>query len=265
MYLPEQYTISEAKESDKITTLRRHFSLYYQIGVDAKCVPSSSFLEYRGVKRYYTGLNSPFCNVVIGLPRANWDEEIEKQKAFFAEHNSSFVWYIDEKANPHFKEKLKEKGFTFAGLFQGVIGDLAARYETPQIDGIELGLIQDEETLDSAIALISKTFHVSTLYKKAMIGRDNLFHFAAKKDGKVISTLTTLIDEQVVSFWNGATEEPFRRQGISTALRKLALNHAISKGCHTGTSYLMAEALALGICKGLGYQPKWRFEVYLKE
>ena len=31
------------------------------------------------------------------------------------------------------------------------------------------------------------------------------------------------------------------------------------------SSYLMAEAMALGICKSLGYQSKWQFEVYLRE
>ncbi len=265
MYLPEQYTVSEVQEMDKITTLRRHFALYYQIAVDAKCSSDSSALDSKGVKRYYTGLANPFCNVVIGLPKSPWDEEISHHAAFFAEKKQSFVWYIDEKANQHFKERLKGMGFTYAGLFQGVIGTLTATYNVPQIDGIQLELVQDECTLDACIELISRTFHVPDTYKKAMSGRGDLFHWAAKKDGKVIATLTTLIDGQVVSFWNGATEEQYRRRGISTALRKLALNHAIAKGCRTGTSYLMAEALALGICKGLGYEPKWRFEVYLKE
>ena len=94
---------------------------------------------------------------------------------------------------------------------------------------------------------------------------DKLFTWAAKKDGKVVSCLTTLIDGGLVSFWNGATQEQYRRQGLSTNLRKTALNHAVTKGCHTGSSYLMAEAMALGICKSLGYQSKWQFEVYLQE
>jgi len=167
--------------------------------------------------------------------------------------------YIDEKANSHFKEQLKKDGFSYVGVFQGVIGQLKASYVVPTLD---IALVEDEATLDSCIELISETFKVPKSYKSAMKASNKLFHWAAKKDGKVVSCLTTLIDGGVVSFWNGATLPEYRRQGLSTALRKLALNHAITKGCHTGASFLMAEALALGICKNLGFQTKWRFEVY---
>ena len=113
--------------------------------------------------------------------------------------------------------------------------------------------------------LICQCFHIEgasqEYYKKAMWGKKELFHWAAKVDGKVVSCVTTLIDGSAASFWNGATCESFRHQGLSTALRKMALNHAISKGCHTGISYLMAEGLALGICNKLGFQTKWRFRV----
>lgn len=271
MYLPGQHTAAEVAQTEELNMgqihiLRRHFNLYYKMAAEAKCLPEAGWQVMGGTTRYYTGINNLFCNVVIGLPKGSWDEVIEQEIAFFTKHKQSFVWYLDEKANTHFKEKLKENGFRYVGLFQGVIGSLDASYVLPKLeDGVTIEQVQDEVTIDACVELLCHTFHVPKEYKKAMCGLPGLFHWAAKKEGRVISCLSTLVDGGVVSFWNGATYEQYRRRGLSTALRKLALNHAISNGCHTGASYLMAEALALGICKGLGYQPKWRFEVYKLE
>lgn len=264
MLLPPSDTVIEAVKPDQMSILRRHFTLYYKLLTEAKCIPEATWTPFLGTSRYLSGMNNPHTNMVIGLPKANWDTEIQKHKAFFKQHSVPFVWYIDEKANDLFKDKLIEYGFTAEGVFQGVIGPLDKPYEVPTLaPNCTLELVQDETTLNECIQLISQVFQIDPAqYKKAMQRPNMLFHWAAKADGKVVSCLTTLLDGGVVSFWNGATEPEHRRQGLSTALRMLALNHAIARGCHTGTSYLMAEGLALGICNKLGYKTKWRFQTF---
>ena len=90
-----------------------------------------------------------------------------------------------------------------------------------------------------------------------------MYHWVARKNGQMVSAVSTLIEGDTASFWNGASLPTVRKQGLSTALRQLALQHAVSKGCRMGTSYLMAEGLALGICTKLGYETKWRFNAFL--
>lgn len=264
MLLPPSHTVAEAKAHDQMSILRRHFTLYYKLLTEAKCIPESGWEPFLGTSRYLSGMNNPHTNMVMGLPKADWGTEIQKHQAFFKQHNVPFVWYIDEKASDLFKEKLIEHGFTLEGVFQGVIGPLDKHYEVPTLaPNCSLELVQDEASLSECIQLISEVFQIDAAqYKKAMLRPNTLFHWVAKVDGKVVSCVTTLLDGGVVSFWNGATAAQCRRQGLSTALRKLALNHAIAHGCHTGTSYLMAEGLALGICNKLGYKTKWRFQTF---
>lgn len=239
----------------QISVLSAHFNLYYDI------IAHSSD-AFPGILRTCSGMANPHTNMVIGLPRGDWDEEITRQIDYFTTQKVPFVWYIDEKANEFFNERLKAYGFTEAGTFQGVIGSLDKEFIPSAIHVEE---VKDGADLEACMALIATTFGVDQeQYTKAMTSDKRLYHWAAKVDGKIVSCLTTLIHDGTVSFWNGATVTDMRRQGFSTALRIHALNHAKTLGCHVGTSYLMGDALALGICKKLGYETKWRFQVFKK-
>jgi ribosomal protein S18 acetylase RimI-like enzyme len=100
-------------------------------------------------------------------------------------------------------------------------------------------------------------------YEQALWKESKVYNWVLKKDGKVISALSTFVDGSVVSVWNVATDPAFRRQGYSNELWKEALNRAILKGCRTSMTYLTSEGMAFGICKGLGYETKWQFHAYL--
>ena|SRR3990167_2648965 len=107
---------------------------------------------------------------------------------------------------------------------------------------------------------------IKSEYEKVMWDaalQSKMFHWVVRKEGKVVSAVSTLIEGDAVSFWNGASLPEIRRQGLSTALRRFALQHAVARGCRVGTSYLMSEGLAYGICRQLGYETKWRFNVFL--
>ena len=177
-----------------------------------------------------------------------------------------FVWYIDE-IDREFKNKLIRQGFKDGGIFQGVIGLLNKAFSVELPKDCLFEMVSNEQAMDEFNELLSSTFDMKgaskEFYKKVMwkaTQSNQMYHWLARKEDKVISVMSTLIDGSCVSFWNAATKLEFRRQGINTALIRLALNDAISKGCVTGISYLMSEGLASGICKKLGYQTKWRFQ-----
>lgn len=221
---------------------------------------------YEHFNLYYKILSQ---NAVIGCPEKNWDEGISSalEKA-----SRPFVWYVDENANPEFKEKLKARGFRDSGLFQGVMGSLSDQIAIPQAPlGCQMELVTDEKTMEAFNELVCSTIGVTgdgkAAYKKALWDSAHgphplLFHWVARKDGKVVSALTTLVDGDAVSFWNGATDPDYRCHGINTALRCLAIKDAVSKGCHIGISYLMGDGMAFGICKKLGFETKWRFHAF---
>ncbi|MBA2727728.1 MAG: GNAT family N-acetyltransferase, partial [Parachlamydiaceae bacterium] len=252
-------------------TLKKHFLLFFELISEYKLVPNAHFEKINTVYRSLTGIPFPYNNAIIGVPDTedNWDQFISQQLDYFNALKIPFVWYIDEASNLEFKEMLKSYNFKDIGIFQGVIGSLNHSILGPEISNdSKLERVKNEKTLEEFNDLVCATFEINgvskAMYKKvlwkAMLGNKPMMsHWIARKEGKAVSAVSTLIKDEIVSFWNGATIPEFRRQGYSTALRHLALKDALAKGCHTGISYLMAEGLALGICKKLGYKTNWRF------
>jgi GNAT superfamily N-acetyltransferase len=133
-------------------------------------------------------------------------------------------------------------------------------------------LVQDEETMAEFNELLCLTFrvaeqdkstHQSFLWRVTQTTPPLMHHWIVRKETQVVSTLTTLIEGDLVSFWNGATLPEERKKGLSTVLRHFALKNARAHGCTLSASYLMSGGMALGICTKLGFQSKWRFQAFL--
>jgi Acetyltransferase (GNAT) domain len=255
---------------DDQQALKDHFHLFYRLQIHSKLIANASYENIGGIRRFLTGMPHCYNNALFGVPpKEAWDRSIEEQLRFF--EKIPFVWYLNENENPEFKQKLLERGFTDGGIFQGVIGDLDPALTMPQVpDGYTLELIEDQRDIEEMNDLICAVFHMEgrskESYQKILLDASKnqaMYHWIARKDGKAVSVLSTIIDGNIVSFWNGASLPEVRRQGVSTALRHLALMHGMSKGCRFGASYLMSDAMALGICTKLGFQPKWRFHVLI--
>jgi hypothetical protein len=267
--------VCEIPNSEQREILQQHFNLWYRMLAENKLIHNASFEKTKGVYRCLSGILMPFNNAVIGSisPEYNWDEAITEQLEYFGNARMPFVWYVDETEPQEFKDKLTERGFKDVGIFQGVMGRLNAPLpisEAPKDCVLEL--VRDEQGMDEFNELVcatfamtgeAKEFYKKVLWNAAQGDEPIMFHWMAKKEGKVVAAVSTLIEGDLVSFWNGATLSEFRRHGFSTALRHLALNDAISRGCCIGSSYLMADGLAFGICKKLGYQTKWRFSAFV--
>ena len=253
--------------SDEENRLKKHFNLYYAILAEA-----SGEVEHRGgVSRYFSGSPASFQNAMIGCPEeAHWDRCITEQLHYFNEAHIPFVWYLDEQSNPGFKKELLKRGFRDGGVFRGVTGTLDKPIPSPEVPvGCVLELVKDESSMNAFNDLVCATFDIQgaakKMYRQTMwdAAQQTMCHWVVKKEGKVVSALSTLIEGDMVSFWNGATLPEMRHQGLSSALRRFALRDAVSRGCRRGASYLMSEGLAFGICSKLGYQTKWRLNVFL--
>lgn len=243
------YQISD-EEQRKV--LKDHFNFLFIILSENQLVPHAVFEEKDGIQRCLSGIPVPFHNAVIGCPEnGNWDETISEQIRFFNEAKMPFVWYLDEESNSEFKKKLLDYGFLDGGIFKGVIGNLDKPIPNPEVPSdCVLELVENESAMDEFNNLVCAVFGIQgvskDMYKKIMWEATKnkhhpMFHWLARKEGKAVSALSTLIEGNVVSFWNGASLPEIRRQGLSTALRRLALQDAVSKGCQIGTSYLMSE------------------------
>jgi hypothetical protein len=265
------YNISE--EFEQIETLKNQFSHLYEIIADYKYIAEARYEKEGELTRYLSGLPSVNFNAVMGWVQdfKDYDQRIVEQLQFFGK--TPFFWYVDEKANPAFKEALKKHGFVDEGIFRGVVGSLETPITLTAVpEGCVLEMVQDEKTIEEFNDLVCRVFAIEeptkTAYKEILWNltqekNRQWYHWVARQDGKVVSAVSTMIQDGIVSFWNGASTPELRKQGLSTALRRYSLQHAILNGAKWGSSYLMSEGLALGICTKLGYKTKWRFHAFV--
>lgn len=259
-------------ENDDQTLLKTNFSLFYRTLIEGKLTPDAKLDTIYGIHRALSGLANPYYNALFGVPEAkDWDKCIEEQLKYFKAKNLPFVWYVDEEANAEFKEKLIRHGFNSAGIFRGVMGELNKPIPFSQLpEGYSLERVVDETTLKEQAELVCQIFSIPNadayfrVMKKTLTANPiRMYHWVAKKRGKVVSTLSTIIDGDLVSFKNGATLPEERCHGLSSALRQMALRDAISRGCKYGASYLMEEGMAFGICAKLGFETRWCFNAFI--
>jgi predicted GNAT family acetyltransferase len=249
--------------------LQDHFASFYRILAENKSVPDAIFEESYGTFRCLSGLTERFYNAVIGAPKNSPKACIQEQKKFFQEKNFPFVWFLTTSIYPSFEKALMEEGFQNIGTFKGVIGSLPKLQEPIVPIGYTLERIEDEAALTEFNDLLCGEFDLQETtkgpLKKALLDFSGkyMYHYGVRKEGKLVSILSTFIEGNLVSFWNTTTLSEERKKGLSTALLTLALKDATQKGCTTGASYLMTDGMALGICEKLGYETQWEFHLFL--
>lgn len=273
--LPPIEIVSEISDEQQNQILKDHFYIAYRMFAGNQFIPDAAFENIDGMVRCLSGIPFPFMNVVFGYSneKENWDESIDEQMNYFKAAKMPFAWYVDEEGDQEFQNKLKNRGFQHIGFFRGVIGFLDQPIPLPVIpEGYTIEAVETEAAMNDYQDLVAATFGCNDQTKELMkiacwnatkTTDPTMYHWVIRNEGKVVSALSTLISGECVSFWNGASVPELRKQGLSTALRRHALRHAISKGCKMGMSFLMSEGLAYGICSKLGYKTKWRFNVFL--
>jgi hypothetical protein len=255
--------------------LEDHFHLGMKYFTDIKLIPEAKKEKLQHLDRFISGIPFFGLNGVMGSKdiKDNHDKQVKDQINFFKKYSLPFCWYLDENSNPKLEKTLTENGFTNIGIFRGVIGQLDKNLLTaPEVKGYTFELVTTQQGLKEFNDVVCDVFHLQDTARKmygeviaiSLKNKDPLLlNWVARYNGKVVSTLSTLIKDGTMSFWNGATLEEHRRKGLSGYLRRLSVEDALKRGCTHGTSYLMSEGKAFGVCSKLGFTTKWRFNAYI--
>lgn len=271
--MPQTECVYQVSDEQQLQLLKNQFTYTYHLLVDHQYVSHACHEKDGALERYFSGLPMVNFNAVMGWLKEpkEYDTRIEKELKFFG--TTPFFWYVEEDANQEFKEALKKHGFVDVGIFRGVMGPIDKPIGATSIpDDCVLEMVRDEEALGEFSDLVCRVFGIQSptkeAYRKMLLNlmqkeeERQWYHWVVRKQGEVVSAVSTMIQNGVVSFWNGASSPELRKQGLSTALRRFSLQHAKIKGAVYGSSYPMSEGLAFGICSKLGYQTKWRFHAF---
>ncbi len=269
---PSQHSYVLSAEEQQLQVLKDQFYSLYDVVVNYKFIPEARSEKTSELTRYLSGIPTINFNAVTGWVqnKQDYDSRITQQLEFFGK--MPFFWYVDENADPAFQEALKMHGFVDAGIFRGVIGPLDSPIALSVPEGCVLEMVEDQAAMEEFNDLVCQVFGINepskNAYKEIMWNlcqekERKWYHWVARKEGKVVSAVSTMIENGIVSFWNGASLSELRKLGLSTALRRFSLQHAQKNGARFGSSYLMSEGMAFGICSKLGYTTKWRFHAFV--
>ena len=246
--------------------LKKQFTSFFKGVADCKMSPDAGHYQVDGINRIVTGIPYPFFNSVMGVT-----DKVQDQLDYFDSIKMPFMWGLDYETNPKLFQELVNKGFTHCGVMQGVMGNLDKPFPVPSLPKeFSIVKVKSEKDLTDFSNLVGEIFVLSgyslECFQKAVKhfgDSGKMIHFLIRNEDKPVAAVSIYIEGDLATFWNGATLPEYRRQGLSTAIRTIALNEAISRGCKKGGSYLMAGGMALGICKKFGYDTKWRFDYFV--
>ncbi|MBS0619961.1 MAG: GNAT family N-acetyltransferase [Verrucomicrobia bacterium] len=221
--------------------------------------------------RAYSGYPYAFHNVVMGDPED--DALVEQQISYFNQAQVPFVWYLDAPADEKSRKRLLDHGLNPIGLFRGMLFSLDPHHPEPNIaEGCSIECVKDEEGIRAfndltchifGVDEAAKKFRVTFLKNALQNSEPNMALYLAKKEGRTVSALSTLVDRNIISLWGAATLPEMRRMGLSIALTDIAVRDAAAKGHRIGAAYLTADAMALGNLSRLGASTKWQFDVFV--
>lgn len=262
-------------ETEHHRALMNHLILYSDITIACKHVQDSERAKVLGVVRSFVGNMNSIDNMIFDWDpqeewdkqEKSWDDRIREQIRFFSDREIPFTWHLEEDHHPDLREALERNGFRndSSTLCLGGVLDESLPQE-PVPDGYEIAHVETEEDLKLFTSLAFKIFaeegEEEGEYLK-LYQNPSWNHWMVKDaTGKVVSIRSTLITDQSMSFWNGATDEDHRCKGLNSSLARVCMVDAAKKGCKIWSSFLDSGSMAEGLLTKLGGKPICTLDVY---
>jgi hypothetical protein len=258
----------QIRENRQEILLQNHLKKFYHELNHCSPLSEAGFKEFGRTWHSCTGCKLPYYNIRLGAPIKEWQSVIEEEIGYFQEAAVPFVWYVNEKETAQFQEMLSSQGFIDKGVFKGVIGSMDENSIPPSLpEAYSVELVQNETEMLFFHNFLCDRFEITGETREPlkrlhgqMQGR-GMNHWMLKKEGSVVSILSTFIDGKVVSVWNHASAPGISEQILS----QYALQQAKEKGCSIRLEYVSQERAIPATSEGFGGETKWSFHAWLHD
>jgi len=246
----------------------------FKLYADTALVKSAHWSEENNVLRLYSGVPLLKMNGIIfgSYDQMDLPMLIQKEVNFF-KHKPipGFIWYVEE-SEKEFQDALMKQDFGMLGRMYVAIKPTDSVKHKKLPKNMYIQHVEDEESLDVWLNLVSDIFEYSPEAKRACRKINMCFGFGDMSpirryilyvDGKPAVVLSFIMGNDVAFLSNVGTLKEFRRMGLGEILIVYALSEAEKIGCPYVASQIMDGGMALGICQRLGFQPIWSFYAYI--
>jgi ribosomal protein S18 acetylase RimI-like enzyme len=222
-----------------------------------------TYFENSKFARWCASLEHPWFNGVLSsrLPEKEDEAFIEETMAYFREKRiAAFTWWMDPALQcADWQSVLAEYGFHYSDDTPGMAIDLAALDTTPTVDGLEIRVVNEEETLRTWAHIFTIgyglppewEFSVYDLQMRLGMGFP-MRNYLGYLNGEPIATSVLFFGAGVAGIYSVATLPAARGKGIGAALTVRPLNDAREMGYRIGV--LQSSEMGYNVYKKIGFR-----------
>jgi hypothetical protein len=178
----------------------------------------------------------------------------------------SFWITVPDSESKVFQTKLIDHNFRLVMQWPGMAINLEKLSELPLIQGLDIRIIDDVNTLKewikiTEICLFNGKFQKYEMMTSMMKNQNTKF-ILGLYNGIPVATLLSYLNNGIAGFFMGATLPEFRNKGIIRSLLLYGLSFAKNNGCRLGT--LQANNMSKNIYLNIGFKEYCTFDIYWK-
>lgn len=207
--------------------------------------------------RGYTGSTVSTFNLLLLLDeRALSDELLSDAAAYFDERHVPHVVAFDDHWLNSGSNFLHAHSYQPLPPLPGMVLLGEAR-RLPSHPQVSIQRVASDAAIDGFCDLVSELFglpliETAHLFSTKQLNDDAIRHYVGYLDGQPVVAGSAILAEGIVSVWNVATRDEFRRRGVATALMQRLLEEAWEDGCDA--SLLYSTPMAYSLYQKLGYE-----------
>jgi GNAT superfamily N-acetyltransferase len=222
-----------------------------------------TFFENAKFVRWCASIGHPWFNGVLSSqPPAKEDEGfIEETIEFFREKSiAAFTWWMDPPLQPaDWEPVLAKYGFHYSDDTPGMAVDLEALNNPPAVDGLEVRVVADEESLHTWAHIFTVGYGLPSEWEPSIYDLQlrlglgfPIRNYVGYLNGEPVSTSTIFFGAGVAGIYSVATLPKVRGKGIGAAVTLRPLNNARELGYRIGV--LQSSELGYNVYKKLGFR-----------
>ena len=219
-------------------------------------VTGGTFERSRDWARGYTGSTVSTFNLLLLLnERALSDDLLSDAAAYFDERRVPHVVAYDDHWLSGGSNFLHARSYQPLPPLPGMVLLGEAR-RLPCHSEVSIQRVESDAAIGGFCDLVSELFglpliETAQLFSTSQLNDDAIRHYLGYLDGEPVVAGSTILAEGIVSVWNVATQDEFRRQGVATAFMQCLLAESWEDGCDA--SLLYSTPMAYSMYQKLGY------------